>query len=295
MAQGSIGSFLLVLSLGVLLPSIARAQWPNEPAGATVISDVDWSVCPPPGWDAGTAGTCAGAIASDDSAPLSPSSVLRNRLEVGQSTGGYDPFIIFPVVRTLYFAHRWFTVDPFYTPAGGGGNKLFIAFSKNSEYGVTIFGMMTNPVDAPYGPYTFAQTLEHGPILDNCHLSGWGDCPGSFNVFPNKGSGILSLGRWHTYETCMEASRGINDRTGVLKVWLDGALIADYSNVNTTPDGWNMVNITHTWDGSWTPIHPVPAEHRIDHTRVSTAAGCGPGGGGGDTTPPAAPQGLRAS
>lgn len=281
---------MLMLCLAVICvvnESHGQSIWPNEPAGATVLSDVDWSTCPSGSWQQGTA-PCNWAVVSDPSAPVSPTGVIESKLEMNSPSLGVDPFFHFPTKRVLYIGHKWKISDPFYSPASHCLNKLFFAWTEMQHIGQFVFYLVCpDYATSPYGPHQFIVQLEM-PSQNNCHLeNGWGDCPGSYNLYPNKSNGYLVPGQWHTLEVCMEANIQEGDQTGVLKWWLDGNIVGDYKNVNTTWIGWDEVNITPAWHAEgflpWT--QPTPSYHRTDHTRVSTAASCA----GGIPPPPPPP------
>jgi hypothetical protein len=274
--------FVLLLAM-VIAPEVWAQSWPNEPSGSTTIVDCNMNsmLC---GYGGGSA--AGGSIITDATAPLSPSSVVEYKLNVGTSNGGGQIIYSFGSTDSFYEGFWWKPSDPFYgTP--NCGNKIIGVFMTD---GTPVSGL-TCETGVNGGPYLWVSTLELPH--NNCHLGGWGDCPGTFNLFPNRGSGRVSLGVWHRVEVYMKRSTSSTSRDGTIRFWLDGALIFDYTNVNM-PGYFTGTYFTPAWDGSWEPVHPTSFSNRYDHVHLSTG-GSGGGTPKGDTTPPSAPAGLRAN
>ena len=269
----------VLLMVLLLVPTLAFAQtWPNEPSGATTIVDCNFSTmdC---GYPSSVGG---GGITTDATAPLSPTNVLRYSLPVGQSNGGGEVyFVLGPQPLELYTAYWWKPSNPFQ----GHPN------CSNKVHGVISTGgniWLDMHCGSPGGPY-IAKLILQIP-QNNCHVTGngnFGDCPGTYTLFPNQSSGAMSLGAWHLIEQRVKASSGAATRDGHIELWIDGVLAFRYLNVNM-PDPYLYTVFTPTWDGSWTPVHSTSFSHSYDHVHIST------GGipGSSDTTPPPQVTGL---
>lgn len=248
----------------LMFPSAARAQaWPNEPSGSTTLVDCNFDsmTCGYNGYGGG------GGITTDDTAPLSPSGVLQFHLNVGQNNGGGDVQFTVGSHREIYEGFWWKPSNPF-EGHPGCSNKVAGFFATD---GTPILDIHC---ETPGGPYSLKFVLEIP--YDNCHLSGYGDCPGTFSIFANRASGAVSLGDWHRIEIYKKASASGTSKNGVVKVWMDGALVMEYTKVNM-PGSFFGTYFTPTWDGSWSPVHTTSFSHRYDHVRIST---------GGDGTIP---------
>ena len=273
-------------------PDQASAQsWPNEPSGATVHNDYNWGSVPGGGW------LCAfgcGSIATDSTAPHSPSSVLRFTLNTTTHVGGGDPYFDHPDSTEIYHAYWLKASNPFQS-IGNAVNKISFSWLENRD-GQWIVFLSGNPYSN--GPYSIAVLLEvggSGTVVNNCHLGGWGDCPGSYNVYANAGNSGFSLGVWHRIELYGKASSTTSSRDGILKVWLDGNLILNYTQVNTPGRKFSELQFTPTWDGGGALFDVTNTNTwSFDHVHVSSPNGSG-GNTKGDTTPPASPVNLRAN
>ncbi|MGE3152609.1 MAG: hypothetical protein AB7G48_08740 [Nitrospiraceae bacterium] len=271
--------FLLLLAMAVA-PEAWAQTWPNEPAGSTVINDWGWNSCPGGGWQ--PAYGC-GFIRSDATAPLSPSSILRYEYNTSSGYGGGDPFI--GLNNDEIFVGLWMKLSNPFVGDASGSNKLFYFSVGGSGYG--LWFKATGPQST--GPrYATVHLQGVDPAIDNCHISGWGECSNrTWQGGPN-----ITLGVWHRVEYYYKRSSSKTSRDGISRVWLDGASVINVTNLNTPQSSLDVLYITTTW----TP--PVdrsnPDMISFDHIHVSAPSG----GGGtpkGDTTPPVAPTGLRAN
>ncbi len=78
------------------------------------------------------------------------------------------------------------------------------------------------------------------------------------NIRANRGSARVRRGEWHTIELYarLNTRNGQETCDGVLRVWVDGALTHDYSDVHyldaSTPPvewGWARINYAAVWGG----------------------------------------------
>lgn len=275
--------FLLLLAM-VIAPNAWGQSWPNEPSGSTTLVECNFNsaLC-------GISGASgSGSSLSDSSAPQSPSSVMEFRLPVGSSSGGGETY--FPLgsqPSEIYKGYWWKPSNPFQGHPNCN-NKVhgIVATTGN------IWMDMLCSMGTPGGPYVVMTGLQFVGV-NNCHLgNGYGDCPGNYTLLGNRSNGAVTLGAWHRIELYLKASSSATSRDGIVRLWMNGTAVMDYTNVNL-PGQFVYSLFTPTWDGSWSPVHTSAFSHRYDHLHVST------GGSGtapkGDTTPPISPTGLRAN
>lgn len=264
-----------LLIVGALLwasDALAQVNWPNEPAGATVLSDHNFTTCEANGW----IGSC-GTITSDATAPLSPPGVFEWILPVGQSSGGGEVSYTFPaLVDQFYYGYWWKPTDPFYGNSENCTDKVsgFWTLDGNIITGLKcVTGRGGDRII-----YAVLQIPHYNCQVPNDACFG----VGSINFIPNRSSGLVSLGVWHRVETLLQRSTTGNTTTGVgcngvFRLWLDGVLTMESTEV-CMPEKFLAVFFTPTWDGSWTPDHPTPFGHTYDHVHVSVpdcgAQGC---------------------
>ncbi len=98
-------------------------------------------------------------------------------------------------------------------------------------------------------------TFEQSQFAYYAYNTGGGCRSGSFNLFPNKGnSPILRNNRWYLIEqqkvidTSCSASSSPTDCNGVYRLWIDGVLVSEHTNVN-----WGGVSDGVMWDEFWGP------------------------------------------
>ncbi|CAI4032533.1 hypothetical protein DNFV4_02963 [Nitrospira tepida] len=279
--------FALLLAMAIA-PSAWAQSWPNEPAGSTVINDYNWNSCPGGGWQ--PAYGC-GSIKSDSTAPHSPNSVLSFTYNPSIGGGGGDPYI---QVNNLseWYTGFWVWMDPNFVGTASQTNKI-VAFiqSDGSYFWLEAGAYCDYCYGGPFKPHWALSTRPNQPYLNNCHLPGYGDCPGTLSL-PSPTGTTITKGVWHRMEVYAKKSTSDTSRDGILRWWMDGVQQGYLTNVNFG-GALAMINFTPAWapfkEEHWTH----PSEWRFDHVRVSA-----PGGGGsapkGDTTPPSSPVNLRA-
>lgn len=276
--------FVLLLAIAVA-PSAWAQSWPNEPSGATVLSDHNWNSLTGGGWvDEGG----DRRIISDPTAPLSPSNVLESR-RMNNATGGANEHLYFGTKDELFVGFWWKPSNPF--PGWDIGSVNKFAMFRN-ESGGHIYMEMESNNGVRGGPYHVFLALGYC-CVQNSHLgNGWGDTVGVWNLYPNRGSFNVTLGAWHRVELYFRKSSTASSRDGILRWWVNGSLIGDYTQMNY-PSGFADVGLTSIWDAPH-DLGTTAEYHWYDHVRVSVPSGAG-GTPKGDTLPPVAPTGLRAN
>jgi len=279
------GKWILVLVL-CLVPSMAFAQlWTNKPSGLTVISDCPFSGALCPGWQ-NIYNTQA--YASSSNAPVSPPSVFDTFLGAFSTTGNGQWIYPLPNVREVYVGTYWAQNADFEGMGDIANKMIFVQPSGEANFLNWIQGGRWTP-----GVLTWVFQQNGG--INNCHVSGYisPGCslgpefgPGTGNLTPNVAAPSIAAGSgWHKIEIYQRASTSATSRDGIIRIWVDGLLSTDYSNLNLGPNGFIDFQINHTWDGG--PRNDCPARdctrawhHYWDHMVIAT------GNGGGSTSPP---------
>jgi hypothetical protein len=131
--------------------------------------------------------------------------------------------------------------------------------------------------------------------INNCHNSGYGDCPGIFTFTPNVGSGNIPKGQWVRIEIHYKRSSSQTSRDGIARLWINGQQAINSTQVNWSSAPFSTLYFTPTWDGGGVGCGSTnPDQEWFDHVHISAPSGGG-GAPKGDTSPPAAPAGLRAN
>jgi len=273
----------LCASLVAVQQSYAAGVWTNEPAGFSQHVDCPFS------------GTVCNMLnvygnqpfSTDSSGPVSPSGILDEVLEANAATGGGQFVYSFQSgpAREVYLGTLWKTNSDFQGNANNVNKLIFI----KSDIDANFLSWQ-----GPQG-YDQARTLQwymQSTQYDNCHIPSYyspgcgnpsaGAGSGWFN--PNAGNGnVLPGSGWHFIELYQKASTTMTSRDGILKWWVDGRLVGNYSGVNLSPGGFTDIQYNHTWDGTAVyQCYPNVSlgrdcskawHHMWDHLHVSVGSG----------------------
>lgn len=272
----------LLLLVALLVPSMSWAvTWTNEPAGSSTILDCPFNGAPS---TCGILDAYGSSIPdSDGSAPVSPAGVLRSTINAGDNYGGMQLNYVFPnggaVRNEMYVGMMWRTNPQFLGRTVG--NKMFFMRGPGSN-GVFLFN--NTSLSSGTGAMIFAHNTGGG--LDNSHA-----CSDPFGAtcYPNSGGPSLVVGTWTKLEGYIKKSTTCTSRDGIVRWWINGVLVGNYTNLNYACQGLNEWVWSETWDGFVSPIPVVPWSHYIDHLYISIPncpAGCASTGGGSSPPPP---------
>ena len=178
---------LLALATMLVVASPAHAQWANQPSGLSVISDWPFSSLAGNGWqdDRGNH-----LIASDGTAPQSPSNVYQQVFYTGMPAGispAGDSFT-FPAPASEAYVGFW------WKPSAGFENHpvltkiLFLSTTQTNP----IFFYMSGS-----GPSVRIGMQYQNGTIDNSHISGF---PGTIGTFDIGGGEFVTLGQWAKLE-----------------------------------------------------------------------------------------------
>lgn len=271
--KAKIDFFLFLVSLTAVMPAYGAGVWTNEPAGSAVMVDCPFSG---PLSTCGIKDTYSSSIQdSDSSAPVSPSGVLRSTLKAGNADGGMQIGWSSPqLVREMYVGIMWRT-NPGYQCLQLADKMWFVRGpNANGFFGIDC---TTGDTSAPIG---FGHNTGG---LDNSHT-----CAADLGLvcYPNVNNMRIQLGTWTKLESYIKTSTTATSRDGIVRWWINGVLVGNYTNMNYGQGGLNE----WIWTETWGAIPPqfrsnVDLSHYLDHLRISIpncSSGCSPTGG----TPP---------
>lgn len=271
---------LSLFILCLVLPSLtfASSQWPNEPAGASLINDWGHDAVGGNGWfDVYDMTGWQTTIVQDPTAPLSPSNVMRQRFPQGLAGGyggGGGSFYKFPNFTTSVYWGFWIKTDPNYeqhpvftkigwihTGIGGAGdgNQLF-------------FGLEGD------GPLYINANYQNADT-DNAQI---GQGFGTIRLEPN--GGAFNKGQWARFETCFQPSTCPTCQNGVWKVWVNGQMTINVSNLNTQALRPTSVSHITIWGGMGS-VKTRESYLYWDHEHISAVPNCTGAPGSVDTPP----------
>lgn len=241
-------------------PAGNNGAFQNEPSGMTTILNWPFNTIVGPNMENNYNG---GAIRSDSTAPLSPSSCLVARLEAFAREGGNELHAYSPTVyRELFMGVWWRTNAAFQGRIVA--NKMFFLRGPASN-GVIVFN--NGRLSGGTGQLLFS--VNGG--ASNQHILGPSSDSGSF--FPaNVGNGTMVAGVWTKLEWRMRASTTITSQDGILQLWINGVLTHNHTNLNYSNGvGLNEWVMSQTWDGSGDmgTSNTVAWEHWVDHLYLS--------------------------
>lgn len=280
---------LITLAVCLFWAQPSWAQWTNEPAGSSTVLDCNFSSTP---GACGIMDAYSSSIpATDATAPVSPSGVIKSNMPAHSGFGGMQLNYVTPqIYREMYVGLMWRTNPQF--QGRPVGNKMFFVRGPQNN-GVFLFN--NTALNNGSGPMIFAH---NSGALNNSHA-----CALDLGLacYPNVGPGILTVGTWTKLEAYIKSSTTATSRDGIVRWWVNGAPAGNYTNLNINQLGSNEWVWSETWDGcgiNGVPpcdlgsINTVEWSHYIDHLHISIPnciSGCAPAGGG---TPPPPPPPL---
>jgi hypothetical protein len=239
------------LLLLLVWASAAAAQtWPNEPGGATVISDHAFNTALGDGFNVET----GVPIVSDATAPLSPPNVLRFTYPIGFPSGSGPGTVSYEGLnlKDLYLGFWWKPSDPWQGQSSGVNKILFIS----TYAGGSLIPILCGPNGGPY---------------HLCMAPEWKDTWTWLSR--NVSDPEVTLGAWHRIEVLAIRSTTTTSADGVVKWWLDGTLVGNHTDVNFdnyATQNWYMVKFNPTWGGGVGEFKTETDYFSFDHVRISS-------------------------
>ncbi len=270
--------------------SHGAGNWPNEPAGFSVLLDCPFSdfLCPPL-WNAYNTQD----YTTINSAPYSPGRVFDSFLAAGSSQGNGQWGLNLPDAKEVFIG-AWWSTNADFVGMCNNANKMWFVRRPGIDNSFLIW--YRQPVFNSSGEIFWANQTAYS----NAAVSGWsGDASGLSGGFPPNIDAARATVRpasgWHKIELLLKTSTTTTSRDGRIRIWIDGVLTSDIQNVNQSPGGFQEFQINHTWDGSSCLVPPnrdmsKAWHHYWDHMRI--AVGQGTAASDQPPGPPAAP-GIR--
>jgi len=228
-------------------------NWPNEPAGLTLKSEINWDTATPgaPWTNAST-----GSIILDGSAPKSASNVLQVLYPNGMVDGtGPVNYLIEQNLGTKLYVGFFLKVSNPWQGHSSNVNKIMFIWGAGDA--------SSGPVLEMYGtaePYHLRTALFEMGVSENYV---WAD--------QNVTNPAFTLGTWHLIEMYMEYSTTDSSLDGIYKVWLDGTLVTTYTDINYKHPQFTAVKFNPTWGGNTGELKSEDDYYWMDHIRVSNA------------------------
>jgi len=248
-ARDAAGNSTTSAAVGVTVSNATTAAaWPNEPSGFVTITDQPWNATVGSGWNRRSPGT--DQIVSDPAAPLSPTNVLEYIYPVGWVDGAAPATQYYPLSTKEVFVGMWWKPSNPWQGDASFVNKIQFLQVLHSS----VFMGMYGPNGGPYELRADVQWPEQ--------CCAW--------LTPNVNSGVVTLGQWHRLEWYLkyESSYGAGD--GIIRWWLDGALVGNYTNVKYPNDGGFVeYQISPTWGGNTGDVKKEQDSYRFDHSYLS--------------------------
>ena len=238
----------------------------NEPAGSSFLLDHNFNAILGSGM---SNPYNAGAIMSDATAPVTPSQCHVSWINGGDSTGGTELHWNSGTAWSDMFVGLAWRTNAQFEGRNGGSNKMFfmrgpggsgLANGTNACFIFNNSTLVNGSGTMILGPNTGG--------LSNQAITGSTD-PGAL-IWPNVGDGTLTRGVWYKLEAYIKKSTTVNSQDGILRWWINGRLVGNYTNFNY-PGGMNEWVWSEAWDGTWNISRPtVRWEHWLDHLYIST-------------------------
>lgn len=244
--------------------------WSNSPAGLVNIVD-----CPLSKDFCGAENVYnTFPFVSMTDAPMSSPWVFDSAMQANGSHGNGQYVWHFPLKREVYMGTYWSTNTDFEGTLNNTNKMIFISQPGEDNSFLVWQGLPNKPKTIKW--YTQG-------LVNNTHL------PNTFGMtYPTDGTGwfnpntadaaraTVSAGSgWHKLEVYLKSSTTRSSRDGIVRWWVDGYLVGDFSNVNISAGGFNNVQYNAAWDGSSNYACPGVRDcskawhHYYDHLFVS--------------------------
>jgi hypothetical protein len=255
---------------------ILSTDWPNEPAGFTLIGDTDNPFQTPAAWDV-TSGSAEHAwdiadnpvqfigrrlfrLVQAPDAPLNNTSgsyVGEFTYPIGLPAGGDNfPLAVHANNGTSSYFGYWWKANASWQSHPSGVNKISFVLGNNNNFFVQMHNATLGGWGVcPDGSYYVIVTFENTGNISNGHLpNSAGDDPGSRNLFGN--CVAVTPGRWYRIEGRYRMSTTNTSRDGIIQWWVSdtpgssGTVGGNYTTVNfDTADPLLEFRVHPIWGG----------------------------------------------
>lgn len=243
-------------------------QWPNEPAGMTLVSDSSFSDSLGSEWE-NVYHTEAYASPNIGGQSFSPPRCFDSYRGVGTYYGNGQWVLNIPASSEAYLGVYWGTNAGF-QGYSNNTNKMF--FVRNAVIDAS-FIVWQGLQDAPKVLKWYQQgqyNNTHIPTVFNTNYPT--DGTGWFENNINEAAATYTAGQPMRFiELYLKKSTTVSSKDGIIKWWVNGTLCGSYTNANLCPPGFADMQINQAWDGSVDPTMDLNRSwhHYIDHLRFS--------------------------
>lgn len=207
------------------LPDSAPPPYIGQPAGFHTIDDRQWSLIDGLGW---TLMWGHGVVVTDTTAPFEPPLAAEIDFPVGFVGGSaagtltYD----FGSRRAVYASIWWKLSDPWQGHPSNSNKVAYLFTESRGSMAMIMYG-------TPGGPY---------------ELRVYPDWQGDW-LRPNATHRAITLGAWHHIAWLVQYGATANPPSGVVRWWLDGALIGNYCDVKLPSAPLTELKLAPVWGG----------------------------------------------
>lgn len=240
-------------------PPPSPGTWPNQPAGLTLLSDQPWNSLG--GWQLNDNSAGATSLVTLSGLPFSPSEALQDLSPIGMTGGGdaigpgrADFYIPAAQQPSEIYVGMWVKLSNPFQPHSSGVQKIMYVHDNNginfSALWLEIYGTA-----APF----------RASLVNQFY-----GCP-SIRLDPNATQTPIGPGEWHRYELYLKMASTGSSSDGVLKVWVDGVLNVNRSDVCTMGSNATRMESVRL-SGMWGGIGDTKTENDYlwyDHAYVS--------------------------
>lgn len=224
--------------------TVPAGPWPNEPGALTPIIDQPWSQM------GGLWNLLWGVahIASDPTAPGSPPNVLQIDFPIG-FIGGSAPgteSIDFAATHEIYVGIWWMASDPWQGHVSNSNKIQYLFTPENGSMAMIMYG-------PPSGPFELR-------VFPDWH-GAW--------LTPNVANVPVTLGSWHRIEWLVVYGPTSDPPSGIVRWWLDGVLLGDYSDVRLSSEPIFEYKVAPVWGGAEPVVKTENDFFRYDHVRIA--------------------------
>lgn len=222
----------------------------NEPAGMTEDTSREFSAVSESGWSHFSRPNTSATLEVDENAPKSPNNVVRQTYDHPGYADGDDPDLMIRTVATakprIYIcAYIKWSDSPVWKSHPSYNKTYFVKSLKYSQGGNPLIVGLKGSGDAGTNQYTGLLPVQ--PRIQGRQ---------AINYDANRGSpgdDNVVRGQWHLIEVVAQLNSTATSTDGVLRVWVDGVLTHEYTDVPYTPfdnDTWQNVKLEPVWGGN---------------------------------------------
>jgi len=206
------------------------AGWRAEPAGLSLLTDRPWVELTGGGWNRRDSDN--DRIVDDATAPEPTGKALQYTYPIGFVGGEAPATHFYPIEhRREVFVGLEFEASQPWQGHVSMVNKIHFLFTSGADVMMAMYG----PPAGPYELRVMPQWRENGD---------------AWLVPTAAGAPQLTLGRWHRIEWYLKYETAPGARDGIVRWWMDGALVGDYRQVRFPDDaGFVEYQMSPTWGG----------------------------------------------